>query len=169
MADVTLEVFGAQMERLLRELAQVRGELADLRAAQADISKGQTTLAQGLLHIKRDGVIKDILARIDGQVRKLEEEKGRAGDGAWGTAARACRWWSVAGDDELSDEKRRLSKAFAAIEQREEPAVEHEYRRRNSAAFVIMAAAAVTFVTLFNFPATYRASLGYAPRISAAK
>jgi hypothetical protein len=46
---------------------------------------------------------------------------------------RACRWWSVAGDDELSDVKRRLSKALAAIEQREQPAVEHEYRRRNSA------------------------------------
>jgi MFS transporter, MHS family, proline/betaine transporter len=36
-------------------------------------------------------------------------------------------------------------------------------------AFLIMAAAAVTFVTLFNFPETYRASLGDAPRASAAK
>jgi hypothetical protein len=47
MADVTLKVFGAQIERLLRELAQVRGELADLRAAQADISKGRPRSRKG--------------------------------------------------------------------------------------------------------------------------
>ena len=36
-------------------------------------------------------------------------------------------------------------------------------------AFLIMAAAAVTFVTLFNFQETYRAPLGVAPRTTAAK
>jgi hypothetical protein len=65
MADVTLEVLGAQMAQLLRELAEVRKELADVKAA--------------MLHIRRDSQIKHMLDRIDGQVRKLEEE---AGDGA---------------------------------------------------------------------------------------
>jgi hypothetical protein len=63
MADVTLEALAAQMERLLGELAEMRGEMAAMRAA--------------MLHIKRDNQIKDMLDRIDGQVRKLEEEKGR--------------------------------------------------------------------------------------------
>jgi MHS family proline/betaine transporter-like MFS transporter len=36
-------------------------------------------------------------------------------------------------------------------------------------AFLIMAAAAVTLVTLFNFQETYRAPLGVAPRMTAAK
>jgi MHS family proline/betaine transporter-like MFS transporter len=36
-------------------------------------------------------------------------------------------------------------------------------------AFLIMAAAAVTFVTLLNFQETYRAPLGVAPRTTAAK
>jgi hypothetical protein len=66
MVDVTLEVLAAQMERLLGELAEIRGEMADMRAA--------------MLHIKRDSQIKDILGRIDGQVRKLEEEKERAAE-----------------------------------------------------------------------------------------
>jgi predicted nucleic acid-binding Zn-ribbon protein len=78
MADVTLEALGSQIEQLLRELAGLRKELSGIRAAQTDLSNGQIALAQALLHIKRDGVIKDIFARIDGQVRKLEEEKGRA-------------------------------------------------------------------------------------------
>jgi predicted nucleic acid-binding Zn-ribbon protein len=77
MGDVTLDALASQLERLLRELTETRKELAGIRAAQTDLSNGQTALAQALLHIKRDGVIKDILARIDGQVRKLEEEKGR--------------------------------------------------------------------------------------------
>jgi hypothetical protein len=33
MADVTLEVLAAQMERLLGELAEMRGEMAAMRAA----------------------------------------------------------------------------------------------------------------------------------------
>jgi len=36
-------------------------------------------------------------------------------------------------------------------------------------AFLIMASAAVTFVTLFNFQETYRVPLGVAPRTTAAK
>jgi hypothetical protein len=64
VTEVTLEVLAAQMERLLREFAEMRGELAGMRAA--------------MLHIRRDSQIKDILGRIDGQVRKLEEEKARA-------------------------------------------------------------------------------------------
>jgi hypothetical protein len=44
----------------------MRGEMADMRAA--------------MLHIKRDSQIKDILGRIDGQVRKLEQEKERAAE-----------------------------------------------------------------------------------------
>jgi hypothetical protein len=77
MGDVAPVALGSQLGQLLRELTEIRKELAGIRAAQADLSNGQTALAQALLHIKRDGVIKDILARIDGQVHKLEEEKGR--------------------------------------------------------------------------------------------
>jgi predicted component of type VI protein secretion system len=77
MDDVAPDALASQVEQLLRELTEIRKELAGIRAAQIDLSSGQTALAQALLHIKRDGVIKDILARIDGQVRKLEEEKGR--------------------------------------------------------------------------------------------
>ena len=40
MTDVTLEVLGAQMAQLLRELAEMRGEMAAMRAA--------------MLHIRRD-------------------------------------------------------------------------------------------------------------------
>jgi predicted nucleic acid-binding Zn-ribbon protein len=77
MGNVTLDALASQFGQLLRELTEIRKELAGIRATQADLSNGQAALAQALLHIKRDGVIKDILARIDGQVRKLEEEKGR--------------------------------------------------------------------------------------------
>jgi hypothetical protein len=66
VTEVTLEALAAQMERLLREFAEMRGELAGMRAA--------------MLHIRRDSQIKDILGRIDGQVRKLEEEKERAAE-----------------------------------------------------------------------------------------
>jgi hypothetical protein len=62
MTDVTLEVLGAQMAQLLRELAEMRGEMAAMRAA--------------MLHIRRDSQIKHMLDRIDGQVRKLEEGGG---------------------------------------------------------------------------------------------
>jgi hypothetical protein len=65
MTDVTLEVLGAQMAQLLRELAEMRGEMAALRAA--------------MLHIRRDNQIKHMLDRIDGQVRRLEEEAGGGG------------------------------------------------------------------------------------------
>jgi hypothetical protein len=68
--DVSAKAIG---ELVLRELVAVRGELAAIRAAQVD-------LAKALLHLKRDGLIRDLVSRIDGQVRKLEEE---AGDGAW--------------------------------------------------------------------------------------
>jgi hypothetical protein len=73
--DVALDALGSQLVQLLGELTEIRKELAGIRAVQTDLSNGQTALVQALLHIKRDGVIKDILARIDGQVRKLEEEK----------------------------------------------------------------------------------------------
>jgi hypothetical protein len=65
--DVSAKAIG---ELVLRELVAVRRELVGIRAAQVD-------LAKALLHLKRDGVIKDIVARIDGQVRKLGEEKSR--------------------------------------------------------------------------------------------
>jgi hypothetical protein len=74
MAEVPLEALGSQLEQLLRELGEIRKELGGIRTAQADLSSGQTALAQALLHIKRDGVIKDMLAHIDGQVRKLERK-----------------------------------------------------------------------------------------------
>jgi hypothetical protein len=77
MAEVTLEALGSKLEQMLGELAEIRKELGGIRAVQTDLSNGQSALAQALLHIKRDGVIKDIVARIDGQVRKLEEENGR--------------------------------------------------------------------------------------------
>jgi hypothetical protein len=44
VTEVTLEVLAAQMERLLREFAEMRGELAGMRAA--------------MLHIRRDSQIK---------------------------------------------------------------------------------------------------------------
>jgi hypothetical protein len=66
--DISAKAIG---EVVLRELVAVRGELAAIRAAQAD-------LAKALLHLKRDGVIKDLVAGIDHQVRKLEEEKERS-------------------------------------------------------------------------------------------
>jgi hypothetical protein len=65
MTDVTLEVLGAQMAQLLRELAEMRGEMAAMRAT--------------MLHIRRDSQIKHMLDRIDGQVRRLEEEAGGGG------------------------------------------------------------------------------------------
>ena len=65
MTDVTLEVVGTQMAQVLRELAEVRGEMAAMRAA--------------MLHIRRDSQIKHMLDRIDGQVRRLEEEAGGGG------------------------------------------------------------------------------------------
>ena len=68
--DVSAKAIG---ELVLRELVAVRGELAAIRAAQVD-------LAKALLHLKRDGVIKDLVARVDYQVRKLEEEKARVGE-----------------------------------------------------------------------------------------
>jgi hypothetical protein len=68
--DVSAKAIG---ELVLRELVAVRGELAAIRAAQVD-------LAKALLHLKRDGVIKDLVARVDHQVRKLEEEKARVGE-----------------------------------------------------------------------------------------
>jgi hypothetical protein len=37
MTDVTLEVLGAQMAQLLRELAEMRGEMAAMRAAMLHI------------------------------------------------------------------------------------------------------------------------------------
>jgi hypothetical protein len=66
--DISAKAIG---EVVLRELVAVRGELVAIRAAQAD-------LAKALLHLKRDGVIKDLVAGIDHQVRKLEEEKERS-------------------------------------------------------------------------------------------
>jgi predicted nucleic acid-binding Zn-ribbon protein len=77
LAELTLEALGSKLEQVLRELAEIREELGGIRVAQTDLSNGQSALARALLHIKRDGVIKDVLARIDGQVRKLEEEKER--------------------------------------------------------------------------------------------
>jgi hypothetical protein len=68
--DVSAKAIG---ELVLRELVAVRGELAAIRAAQVD-------LAKALLHLKRDGVIKDLVARVDHQVRKLEEEEARVGE-----------------------------------------------------------------------------------------
>jgi hypothetical protein len=68
--DVSAKAIG---ELVLRELVAVRGELAAIRAAQVD-------LAKALLHLKRDGVIKELVARVDHQVRKLEEEKARVGE-----------------------------------------------------------------------------------------
>jgi hypothetical protein len=66
VTEAALEALVAQMERLLGEFAEMRREMADMRAA--------------MLHIKRDSQIKDILGRIDGQVRKLEKEKERAAE-----------------------------------------------------------------------------------------
>ena len=66
--DVSAKAIG---ELVLRELVAVRRELVGIRAAQVD-------LAKALLHLKRDGVIKDLVAGIDHQVRKLEEEKERS-------------------------------------------------------------------------------------------
>jgi hypothetical protein len=53
------------MAQLLRELVEMRGEMAAMRAA--------------MLHIRRDSQIKHMLDRIDGQVRRLEEEAGGGG------------------------------------------------------------------------------------------
>jgi hypothetical protein len=61
--DVSAKAIG---ESVLRELVAVREELAGIRAAQAD-------LAKALLHLKRDGVIRDLVARVDGHVRELKE------------------------------------------------------------------------------------------------
>ena len=74
MADVTLEFLGTQLERLLREFADMRAEMANMRTAQSDLADGQTVLTQTMFRVERDIVqVKDILARIDGRVRRLEE------------------------------------------------------------------------------------------------
>jgi hypothetical protein len=65
--DVSAKAIG---ELVLRELVALRRELAGIRATQAD-------LAKALLHLKRDGVIKDLVARVDQQVRKIEQEVER--------------------------------------------------------------------------------------------
>jgi hypothetical protein len=66
--DVSAKAIG---ELVLREFVAVRGELAAIKAAQVD-------LAKALLHLKRDGFIRDLVAGIDNQVRKLGQEKERA-------------------------------------------------------------------------------------------
>jgi hypothetical protein len=65
--DVSAKAIG---ELVLRELVAIRRDLAGIRAAQAD-------LAKALLHLKRDGVIKNLVARVDQQVRKIEQEAER--------------------------------------------------------------------------------------------
>jgi hypothetical protein len=80
MADVTPEGLGSQFEQLLRELAEIRKELGVIRAVQADLSSEQTAMAQALLYVKRDCVIKDILAssmaRSAGWTRKKQGQRG---------------------------------------------------------------------------------------------
>ena len=45
-----------------------------MRTAQSDLGDGQTVLTQTMFRVERDIVqVKDILARIDGRVRRLEE------------------------------------------------------------------------------------------------
>ena len=73
MTEITLEFIAERLERIQTEQAAMRAQFAGMQATLADLQADGTVLATMVLRVERGIVqIKDILARVDSRVDKLE-------------------------------------------------------------------------------------------------